>query len=104
MGEPRALLKLADMKFVGRLEFDFPMAATLAHQLADYACALRFEDLSPAVVHEVKRRVIDSLACALGAWDQETCAIARKIASDFSARQGATTIGPHHKTPPEWSA
>jgi len=80
------------------------MAATLAHQLADYACALRFEDLSPAVVHEVKRRVIDSLACALGAWNEEPCAIARKVASDFSARQGSTTIGTDHKAPPDWTA
>ena len=104
MGEPRALLKLADMKFVGRLEFDFPMAATLAHQLADYACALRFEDLSPAVVHGVKRRVIDSLACALGAWDEEPCAIARKVVSEFSAKHGSTVIGTDHKAPPDWTA
>ncbi|OLC29317.1 MAG: 2-methylcitrate dehydratase [Verrucomicrobia bacterium 13_1_40CM_4_54_4] len=80
------------------------MAATLAHQLADYACALRFEDLSPAVVHEVKRRVIDSLGCALGAWNEEPCAIARKVASDFSARQGSTIIGTDHKAPPDWTA
>jgi len=31
------------------------MKTTLAHQLADYACALRFEDLSKDVVHEVSR-------------------------------------------------
>src|SRR5207302_5128795 len=80
------------------------MAATLAHQLADYACALRFEDLSPAVVHEVKRRVIDSLGCALGAWNEEPYAIARKVASDFSARQGSTIIGTDHKAPPDWTA
>src|SRR5437899_2017629 len=35
------------------------MKKSLAHQLADYACALRFEDLSKDVVHEVKRRVLD---------------------------------------------
>ncbi len=80
------------------------MKTTLAHQLADYACALRFEDLSPAVVHEVKRRVIDSLGCALGAWNEEPCAIARKVASDFSARQGSTIIGTDHKAPPDWTA
>src|SRR5437016_11511390 len=80
------------------------MAATLAHQLADYACALRFEDLSPAVVHEVKRRVIDSLGCALGAWNEEPCAIARKVASEFSAKAGSTIIGTKHKAPPDWAA
>ena len=77
---------------------------TLAHRLAEYACALRFEDLSKDVVHEVKRRVIDSLGCALGAWNEEPCVIARKVTSDFSARQGSTIIGTNHKAPPDWAA
>ena len=80
------------------------MKKTLAHQLADYACALRFEDLSKEVVHEVKRRVIDSLGCALGAWKEEPCAVARKVASDFSAKHGSTIIGTTQKAPPDWAA
>src|SRR5438067_6162782 len=80
------------------------MKKSLAHQLADYACALRFEDLSKDVVHEVKRRVIDSLGCALGAWNEEPCVIARKVASDFSAKEGSTIIGTNHKAPPDWTA
>ena len=80
------------------------MKKTLAHQLADYACAIRFEDLSKDVVHEVKRRVIDSLGCALGAWKEEPCAIARKVASNFSAKEGSTIIGTNHKAPPDWAA
>ena len=80
------------------------MKKTLAHQLADYACALRFEDLSKHVVHEVKRRVLDSLGCALGAWNREPCAIARKVAADFSAKRGSTIIGTSHKAPPDWTA
>src|SRR5438093_9303743 len=80
------------------------MKKTLAHQLADYACALRFEELSKHVVHEVKRRVLDSLGCALGAWNKEPCAIARKVASDFSAKRGSTIIGTSHKAPPDWTA
>ena len=80
------------------------MKKSLAHQLADYACALRFEDLSKDVVHEVKRRVLDSLGCAIGAWKEEPCAIARKVASNFSAKQGSTIIGTSHKAPPDWTA
>src|SRR5204862_3704904 len=83
-----------------RLKFSHFMKKTLAHQLADYACALRYEDLSKDVVHEVKRRVIDSLGCALGAWKEEPCAIARKVASDFSSKQGSTILGATHKAPP----
>jgi 2-methylcitrate dehydratase len=80
------------------------MTKTLAHHFANYACSLGFEDLSPEVVHEVKRRMIDSLGCALGAWNREPCVIARKVASDFSARNGATIIGTSHKAPPDWAA
>ncbi|MDQ6622150.1 MAG: MmgE/PrpD family protein, partial [Verrucomicrobiota bacterium] len=64
------------------------MTTSLAHQLANYACSLQFEDLSQNVVHEVKRRLLDSLGCALGAWDEEPCTIAREVVSDFSARNG----------------
>src|SRR5919106_1985566 len=80
------------------------MKTTLAHQLADYACALRFDDLSKEVVHEVKRRVIDSLGCALGAWKAQPFVIARKVAADFSAKNGSRIIGTDHKTPPDWVA
>jgi len=77
---------------------------TLAHQLANYACSLQFEDLSKEVVHEVKRRVIDSIGCALGAWNEEPCVIARQVASEFSAKNGATIIGTAHQAPPDWAA
>lgn len=80
------------------------MTASLAHRLAEYACSLEFEDLGKNVVHEVKRRLIDSLGCALGAWNEEPCRIARKVVSDFSARNGATVIGTDHKAPPDWAA
>jgi 2-methylcitrate dehydratase len=80
------------------------MTKSLAHQLAEFATLVTFEDLSPAVVHEVKRRVIDSLGCALGAWREEPCVIARTVASEFSAKNGATIIGTNHQAPPDWAA
>src|ERR1700682_2321468 len=80
------------------------MTKTLAHHIAEYACSLRFEDLSKETVHEVKRRVIDSIGCALGAWDEEPCVIARQVASEFSAKNGATIIGTDHQAPPDWAA
>jgi 2-methylcitrate dehydratase len=82
----------------------FLMTKTLAHQLAEFSCSLDFKDLSKNVVHEVKRRVIDSLGCALGAWNEEPCKIARQVTSDFSATNGATIIGTTHKAPPDWAA
>ncbi|MBV9009749.1 MAG: MmgE/PrpD family protein [Verrucomicrobia bacterium] len=80
------------------------MTTTLAHQLAEYAGALHYEDLSRETVHEVKRRLIDSIGCALGAWHEEPCRIAREVASEFSAKNGATVIGTDHQAPPDWAA
>src|SRR5438093_1141579 len=54
---------------------------TLAQQMADFGVGLKFENLPAAVVHEVKRRVIDSLGCALGAWHAQPCVIARRVAA-----------------------
>src|SRR3954467_13462400 len=77
---------------------------SLAHQLAHFAGSLEFEDLGKNVVHEVKRRLIDSLGCALGAWHEEPCTIAREVVSDFSAKNGATVFGTSQKAPPDWAA
>src|SRR4051812_9254376 len=40
----------------------------LADDLAQYAVGLEYSRLDEATVHEVRRRIIDTLACALGAW------------------------------------
>src|SRR6059036_696407 len=77
---------------------------TLAEQLAEYALGLKFEELPAPVVHEVKRRVIDSIGCALGAWDAEPCVIARRVASRFFAERGATLLGTTHRAPADWAA
>src|ERR1700751_5506398 len=80
------------------------MKTTLSHKLGYYECSLRFEDLSKEVVHEVKRRVIDSLGCALGAWKEEPFVIARRVAAGFSAKHGSTIFGTDHQAPPDWAA
>ncbi|HEY5706259.1 MAG TPA: MmgE/PrpD family protein [Terrimicrobiaceae bacterium] len=76
---------------------------TLAHRLAEYAVGLEFERLPELVVHEVKRRIIDSIGCALGALDAEPCVIARRVAESYSARPGATLIGTASRAPPDWA-
>src|SRR5688572_1110929 len=80
------------------------MKKTLAERLAEFAIGLKFEDLPAPVVHEVKRRVIDSLGCALGAWQTEPCVGARRVASTFSAERGATLLGTAHRAPVDWAA
>jgi len=55
------------------------MTKPLAVRLAEYAANLTFEKLDQKTVHEVRRRLIDSFACALGAYDAEAPKVARAI-------------------------
>ena len=76
----------------------------LADRLSRYCQCLCYEDLSSAVVHEVKRRVLDSLGCALGAWNAPPCRIARRVGQAVQAADGATLWGTNHKTLPDLAA
>jgi 2-methylcitrate dehydratase len=77
---------------------------SLAHNIADFACNLAYEDLPSEAVHEVKRRLIDSMGCAMGAWLSEPAKIARNLASLSSSELGATVVGTRHTTTPELAA
>lgn len=73
----------------------------VADRLARYCQALCYDDLPAAVVHEVKRRVIDSLGCALGAWAAPPCRIARQLAQAVKVPHGATLWGTGQRTLPD---
>jgi 2-methylcitrate dehydratase len=77
---------------------------TIAERLARYAKSLRYQRLPPAVLHEVKRRVLDSIGCAFAAWSAEPCRIARDLAKQVRTSDGATVWGTGHKTIPELAA
>lgn len=76
----------------------------LADRLAEYAEFLTFQSLPPDVIHEVKRRVLDSLACAYGATTAPPCRIARRLATRVMVKEGATVWGTRHRTSPDLAA
>lgn len=73
----------------------------IAARLAEYAQSLRYGDLSPSVVHEVKRRVLDSIGCAMSAVQAPPCHIARRLAQSVKMADGATVWGTTHRTLPD---
>lgn len=75
--------------------------ATIAHTLAERARAASFDTLSPQVAHEVKRRVLDSIGCALGAWQSRPAQVTRSVARAVTLPGGASLLGSHHRTTPE---
>jgi 2-methylcitrate dehydratase len=72
--------------------------------LGGYAAQLRFDMLPPSTLHAVKRHVIDTLGCAIGAYEMEPPRIARAHALECVSQPGATVLGTRHKVTPELAA
>jgi 2-methylcitrate dehydratase len=53
----------------------------LADKLSNYALSLKYSALPASTVHEVKRRVIDTIGCALGAFYEKPSVYSRAIAA-----------------------
>ena len=78
------------------------MPQTLADRLARYAAGLSFEKLTPAAVHETKRRFIDSFATAAGAMPSDAYAVAKKCAARVSGNPSASILASGESSP-EWA-
>jgi 2-methylcitrate dehydratase len=79
------------------------MPGTLAQKLADFALGTRFEDLPSAVVVEARRRLLDSLGCAVGAQVELAPTIARRVASRATGTPSVNLIG-GGSSAPDWAA
>lgn len=77
---------------------------TIAGRLSEYAASLRFKDLPDEAVHEVKRRIIDSLGCALGAYEGPPAVILRRTAPRVAEGVSASVIGCSFPTTAEFAA
>lgn len=78
---------------------------TIARRMAQWARALQYEQLPAKTVHEVKRRVIDSIATTLGAYHSHPAKIVREKALAVSDPKAKATVwGTPHCTLPELAA
>ena len=53
----------------------------ITHTIAEYAATSTFDQLTDATVHAATQRLIDSIGCALGAYDCEPAQIGRRLAA-----------------------
>ncbi len=70
----------------------------LAESLASYAKSLDYSSIPENIIHETEKRIIDSLACGIGAFNAEPVRIARETAEEAKNPQGATILGTKKKT------
>ncbi len=78
---------------------------TIGRKLAQWTKGLHYQDLPAKSVHEVKRRVIDSIATCLGAYHSHPAKIAREQAMSIEQPAGGASIwGTKHRTTPDLAA
>jgi 2-methylcitrate dehydratase len=78
--------------------------STLAHRIADWAQAASFDSLSRETVHEVNRRILDSIGTALGAWSSRPAQVTRKVAGSVPVAGGSSVLGSKIRTTPDLAA
>jgi 2-methylcitrate dehydratase len=78
---------------------------SIVTRLVDYSQFLSYDKLTPETIQEAKRRVIDALGCAMGAYLGEPGKIARALAHTVEAPSySSTVIGSFHQSSPEMAA
>jgi len=80
------------------------MGDKTVERLANYAASLEYDDLPSDVVHQVKRLVVDSLGCGIGAFNSVTAKSVRAMASSYTSTRAATLLGTVMRTTPDLAA
>src|SRR5213593_4440597 len=72
---------------------------TIAERLARFAARASYYDLSEAAREQLKIRVLDALACAIGALDGEPVRLVRAQVEEFNGSGPCSLIGGGHAAP-----
>jgi len=73
----------------------------LAERLADYSASLRYGDIGSSVLLEAKKRLLDTLGCAIGASGERPVKAVSRLAGDGYRGRASTVLGTRTKTTPE---
>ncbi len=72
--------------------------------LARYAVDLKYENIPAEVLHDAKRKLIDTLGCAMGAHNAELCHATRALARGTVGNPPARLLGTQQATTPQLAA
>src|ERR1035437_5422298 len=73
----------------------------LAERLAAYSASLSYGAVGPFVVGEAKKRLLDSLGCALGALGERPVKAVARLANKAYGADAASILGTREKTTPD---
>ncbi len=80
------------------------MPMFLAEQLSNYVCSIKFTDLDSRTIAEAKRRIVDAIGCAIGAYDEVPVKIARRVASRVKSEKSSSILGTTLRSSPDMAA
>ena len=72
---------------------DLVYRSSIAYQFARYALGLNYNSLPRDVVHQAKRCLLDTLGCAIGAYDAPGRPICEATAQELGGPEEATLFG-----------
>ena len=73
--------------------------ATVSEQMAEFTAHVRYEDLTPDAVYQVKRFLWDSLGCAYGGLDTRDATMMREYVRDLGGPPESSVIGTGERAP-----
>ena len=69
--------------------------------LSSFACRLNYDDLTPQTVHQAKRVLVDTLACAMGGYLSEPAKIAIQLARTVTSTLPSRILGTKDYSSPD---
>jgi 2-methylcitrate dehydratase len=78
--------------------------ATIGRQIAKWVADLTYDQLDDQTIHEVKRRIIDSIGCALGGYFSPPAKITRAYALAENDTHAGIVLGTTHSSSPDRAA
>jgi len=76
-------------------------AMNLSERLGEYASSLTYDDLGGTVIQEAKKRLLDTIGCAIGAYGEAPVKAARRLAERGYPGSASTILGTRRKTTPD---
>jgi 2-methylcitrate dehydratase len=73
-------------------------APTISERFAETLLSIDYDALPDAVIHQAKRQILDTLACALGAYSSAPAKLVRDIADELGGNPQSTLLGEKTKT------
>jgi 2-methylcitrate dehydratase len=74
---------------------------SLSNRLGEYASSLTYDDLGETVIQEAKKRLLDAIGCAIGAYHETPVKAARRLAERGYPGKASTILGTRKKTSPD---